>query len=62
MLKRLKRGDEPEDGGYHRRSNGLGLLRLVDCFRPVILWNMIGVVINFVNVGAYLYFVGNGRQ
>jgi MtN3 and saliva related transmembrane protein len=25
--------------------------------RPVIVWNMIGVVINFVNVGAYLYFV-----
>ena len=24
--------------------------------RPVIVWNMIGVVINFVNVGAYLYF------
>ena len=30
--------------------------------RPVILWNMIGVVINFVNVGAYLYFARNGRQ
>ena len=29
--------------------------------RPVILWNMIGVVINFVNVGAYLYFARNGR-
>ena len=25
--------------------------------RPVIVWNTIGVVINFVNVGAYLYFV-----
>jgi len=25
--------------------------------RPVIVWNIIGVVINFVNVGAYLYFV-----
>ena len=24
--------------------------------RPVIVWNMIGIVINFVNVGAYLYF------
>ncbi len=24
--------------------------------RPVIVWNMIGVVINFMNVGAYLYF------
>jgi MtN3 and saliva related transmembrane protein len=30
--------------------------------RPVILWNMIGVVINFVNVGAYLYFARKGRQ
>ena len=29
--------------------------------RPVILWNMIGVVINFVNVGAYLYFVRKAR-
>ena len=24
--------------------------------RPVVVWNVIGVVINFVNVGAYLYF------
>ena len=24
--------------------------------RPVIVWNIIGVVINFVSVGAYLYF------
>ena len=24
--------------------------------RPVIAWNAIGVVINFVSVGAYLYF------
>jgi MtN3 and saliva related transmembrane protein len=30
--------------------------------RPVIVWNMIGVVINFVNVGAYLYFARKGRQ
>ena len=30
--------------------------------RPVIVWNMIGVVINFVNVGAYLYFVRKARQ
>lgn len=29
--------------------------------RPVIVWNMIGVVINFVNVGAYLYFVRKAR-
>ena len=25
--------------------------------RPVVVWNIIGVVINFLNVGAYLYFV-----
>jgi MtN3 and saliva related transmembrane protein len=30
--------------------------------RPVIVWNVIGVVINFVNVGAYLYFVRNARR
>lgn len=29
--------------------------------RPVIVWNVIGVVINFVNVGAYLYFVRKAR-
>ena len=29
--------------------------------RPVIVWNMIGVVINFVNVGAYLYFTRKAR-
>jgi MtN3 and saliva related transmembrane protein len=30
--------------------------------RPVVVWNTIGVVINFVNVGAYLYFVRKARQ
>ena len=30
--------------------------------RPVIVWNTIGVVINFVNVGAYLYFARRERQ
>jgi MtN3 and saliva related transmembrane protein len=30
--------------------------------RPVILWNMIAVVINFLSVGAYLYFVGRERK
>jgi MtN3 and saliva related transmembrane protein len=29
--------------------------------RPVIVWNMIGVVINFVSVGAYLYFARKAR-
>jgi MtN3 and saliva related transmembrane protein len=30
--------------------------------RPVIVWNLIGVVINFLNVSAYLYFVHRERQ
>jgi MtN3 and saliva related transmembrane protein len=30
--------------------------------RPVILWNMMGVVINFVSVGAYLYFARKERE
>src|SRR5918994_395498 len=29
--------------------------------RPVVVWNVIGVVINFVNVGAYLYFARKER-
>jgi uncharacterized protein with PQ loop repeat len=30
--------------------------------RPVIAWNMIAVVINFLSVGAYLYFVRRERN
>ena len=30
--------------------------------RPVIVWNMIAVVINFLSVGAYLYFARRERQ
>jgi uncharacterized protein with PQ loop repeat len=30
--------------------------------RPVIVWNMIAVVINFLSVGAYLYFVRRERR
>ena len=29
--------------------------------RPVIAWNVIAVLINFLNVGAYQYFVRNER-
>ena len=29
--------------------------------RPVVVWNIIGVVINFLNVGAYLYFARKAR-
>jgi len=25
--------------------------------RPVIIWNVVAVLVNFVSVGAYLYFV-----
>jgi MtN3 and saliva related transmembrane protein len=30
--------------------------------RPVIVWNMIAVVINFLSVGAYLRFAGKERK
>ena len=30
--------------------------------RPVIVWNMIAIVINFLSVGAYLHFVRRERQ
>jgi MtN3 and saliva related transmembrane protein len=30
--------------------------------RPVIVWNMIAVVINFLSVGAYLHFVRKERK
>lgn len=30
--------------------------------RPVIAWNAVAVVINFLSVGAYLYFVRRERQ
>jgi uncharacterized protein with PQ loop repeat len=30
--------------------------------RPVIAWNAVAVVINFLNVGAYLYFVRRERK
>jgi len=30
--------------------------------RPVILWNTIAVVINFLSVGAYMYFVRKERN
>jgi uncharacterized protein with PQ loop repeat len=30
--------------------------------RPVIVWNLIGVVINFLNVGAYIHFVRREKK
>lgn len=30
--------------------------------RPVILWNAVAVIINFLSVGAYMYFVRKERQ
>lgn len=30
--------------------------------RPVIAWNAVAVVINFLSVGAYLYFVRRERK
>jgi len=30
--------------------------------RPVVAWNMIAVIINFLNVGAYFYFMRQERR
>jgi uncharacterized protein with PQ loop repeat len=30
--------------------------------RPVVVWNVIGVLINFLNVGAYLYLARREKQ
>jgi hypothetical protein len=30
--------------------------------RPVVLWNVIAVLVNSLNVGAYLYFVRKGKK
>jgi MtN3 and saliva related transmembrane protein len=30
--------------------------------RPVILWNLVAIMINFLSVGAYIYFVRRERN
>jgi len=30
--------------------------------RPVVIWNVIAVLVNFVSVGAYFYFVCQEKQ
>ena len=30
--------------------------------RPVVIWNVIAVLVNFVSVGAYFYFVRREKQ
>jgi hypothetical protein len=35
----------------------MGLLWLVIASRPVILWDLIAVLINFLSVGTYRHFV-----
>jgi uncharacterized protein with PQ loop repeat len=30
--------------------------------RPVVVWNVIGVLINFLNVGAYFYFARREKR
>src|ERR1700752_670351 len=64
MLKRRS------SAGMNPRMAGiLGVFQIVWVYyglliasRPVIVWNMIGVVINFLSVGAYLYFVRRERK
>jgi MtN3 and saliva related transmembrane protein len=64
MLKRRS------SAGMNPRMAGiLGVFQIVWVYyglliasRPVIVWNLIAVVINFLSVGAYLYFVRRERQ
>jgi MtN3 and saliva related transmembrane protein len=64
MLKRRS------SGGMNPRMAGImGVFQIVWVYyglliasRPVIVWNMIAIVINFLNVGAYLYFVRRERK
>jgi MtN3 and saliva related transmembrane protein len=30
--------------------------------RPVVVWNVVAVLVNFVSVGAYFYFVSKGKN
>ena len=56
--------------GMHPRMAGImGVFQIVWVYyglliasRPVILWNMIAVLINFMSVGAYFYFVRRERH
>jgi MtN3 and saliva related transmembrane protein len=56
--------------GMHPRMAGImGVFQIVWVYyglliasRPVILWNMIAVLINFMSVGAYLFFVHGERK
>jgi uncharacterized protein with PQ loop repeat len=56
--------------GLNPRMAGImGLFQIVWVYygllissRPVIVWNMIAIVINFMSVGAYLYFVRSDRN
>jgi MtN3 and saliva related transmembrane protein len=56
--------------GMHPRMAGImGVFQIVWVYygllitsRPVILWNMIAILINFMSVGAYFYFVRRERN
>ena len=56
--------------GMHPRMAGImGVFQIAWIYygvliasRPVIAWNMLAVVINFLSVGAYLYFAGLERN
>ena len=53
----VKPRHESEDGcHYGRFPNFMGLLRVVDASRPVIVWNMVAELTNGMVVGAYFYF------
>jgi len=62
MLKRRSSaGMNPRMAGIRASFKSPVYYGLLIVSRPVIVWNMIGVVINFVNVGAYLYCVRKAR-
>jgi hypothetical protein len=55
----IQQGHQPDNGRDHRRLSGRWIsYGLLIGSRPVIAWNMIGVVINLMTVTAYLRFAG----
>ena len=64
MLKR-----RPSAGINPRMAGIMGVFQIVWVYygllilsRPLIAWNTVAVVINFLNVGAYLYFIRRERK
>jgi hypothetical protein len=53
--------NKPADGGDHGRLPDLvGLLRTFD-FVAVIAWNLVAILVNLLNVAAYVHFVNKEK-